>query len=83
MMMEDHILLAAMKLSHGEDLITIITGLHKGIKASEDALTCDLEAFNWFNLSIPFNLPTISILTGSKNKLFLAVAEPIQNSGWP
>jgi hypothetical protein len=53
MVMEDHVLLAAMKLSHGEDLITTITGLHEGIKALEDVLTHNLEAFNWFNLSIP------------------------------
>jgi hypothetical protein len=44
--MEDHVLSAAMKLSHGEDLITTITGLHEKIKASEDALTRNLEAFN-------------------------------------
>jgi hypothetical protein len=56
MVMEDHVLLAAMKLSHGETLITTTTGLHEGIKASEDALTHDLEAFNWFNLSIPTDL---------------------------
>jgi hypothetical protein len=46
MVMEDHVLSAAIKLSHGEDLITTITGLHKGIKALEDVLTRDLEAFN-------------------------------------
>jgi hypothetical protein len=46
MVMEDHILLAVMKLSDGEDLITTITGLHEGIKALEDALTRNLEAFN-------------------------------------
>jgi hypothetical protein len=56
MVMEDHVLLAAIKLSHGEDLITTITGLHEGIKALEDALTRNLEAFNWFNLSIPTDL---------------------------
>jgi hypothetical protein len=56
MVMEDHILLAAMKLSHSEDLITTITGLHEEIKASEDVLTCNLEAFNWFNLFIPTDL---------------------------
>ena len=44
--------LAAMKLSHGEDLRMTVSCLHEGIKASEDALTCDLEAFNWFDLSI-------------------------------
>jgi hypothetical protein len=54
--MEDHVLSAAMKLSHGEDLMTTITGLHEGIKALEDALTHNLEAFNWFNLSIPTDL---------------------------
>ena len=54
--MEDHILSAAMKLSHGEDLKTTICCLHDGIKASEDALTRDLEAFNWFDLSIPTDL---------------------------
>jgi hypothetical protein len=56
MVMEDHIFSAAMKLSQGEDLITTITGLHEGIKALEDALTRDLEAFNWYNLSIPTDL---------------------------
>jgi hypothetical protein len=56
MVMEDHVLSAAMKLSHGEDLITTITNLHEGIKALEDALTHNLEAFNWFNLSIPTGL---------------------------
>jgi hypothetical protein len=69
--MEDHVLSAAMKLSHGEDLITTITGLHEGIKASEDALTHDLEAFNWFNLSIPTDLlicqPSQSLPTAEIN----------------
>ena len=56
MVMEDHVLSAAMKLSHGEDLRTTISCLHEGIKASEDVLTHDLEAFNWFDLSIPTDL---------------------------
>ena len=54
MVMEDHVLLAAMKLSHGEDLRMTISCLHE--KASEDALTDNLEAFNWFDLSIPTDL---------------------------
>ena len=54
--MEDHVLSAAMKLSHGEDLRTMISCLHEGIKASEDVLTCNPEAFNWFHLSIPTDL---------------------------
>jgi hypothetical protein len=57
MVIEDHILLAALKLSHGEDLITTITCLHEEIKASEDVLTPQsLEAFNQFDLSIPTDL---------------------------
>jgi hypothetical protein len=56
MVIKDHVLLAAIKLSYGEDLITTMTGLHEEIKASEDALTHNLEAFNWFNLSIPTDL---------------------------
>ena len=56
MVMEDHVLLAAMKLSHGEDLRTTISCLHEGTKALEDVLTCSLEAFNWFDLSIPTDL---------------------------
>jgi hypothetical protein len=56
MVIKNHVLSAAMKLSHGEDLITTITGLHEGIKALEDALTHNLEAFNWFHLSIPTDL---------------------------
>ena len=56
MVMEDHVLLAAMKLSHGEDLRMMISCLQKGIKASEDVLTCSLETFNWFDLSIPTDL---------------------------
>jgi hypothetical protein len=71
MVIEDHVLLAAMKLSHGENLITTITGLHKGIKALEDALTRNLEAFNWFNLSIPTDLaicqPLQSLLAAEIN----------------
>jgi hypothetical protein len=71
MVMEDHVLSAAMKLSHGEDLITTITCLHEGIKALEDALTHDLEAFNWFNLSIPTDLlicqPSQSLPTAEIN----------------
>jgi hypothetical protein len=71
MVMEDHVLLAAIKLSHGENLITTITGLHEGIKALEDALTRDLEAFNWFNLSIPTDLlicqPSQSLLAAEIN----------------
>jgi hypothetical protein len=51
--MEDHILSAAMKLSYGEDLQKTLSCLHDDIKASEDTLTHDLEACNWFNLSIP------------------------------
>jgi hypothetical protein len=70
MVMEDHVLSAAMKLSHGEDLITT-TSLHEGIKASEDVLTHNLEAFNWFNLSIPTDLlicqPSQSLLTAERN----------------
>ena len=56
MVMEDHVLLAAMKLSHGEDLRTTISCLHEGIKALEDVLTCNLEAFDWFDLFIPTDL---------------------------
>ena len=56
MVMEDHVLLAAMKLSHGEDLRMTISCLHEGIKASEDTLTCNVEAFNWFDLSISTDL---------------------------
>ena len=56
MVIRDHVLLAAMKLSHGEDLRTTISCLYEGIKASEDTLTCNVEAFNWFDLSIPTDL---------------------------
>ena len=64
-----------MKLSHGKDLRMTISCLHEGIKASEDALTCDLEAFNWFNLSISTNLlncqPLQSLLAAEINYLSL------------
>jgi hypothetical protein len=53
MAMEDHILSAAMKLSHGEDLVTTMSCLHDGIKASEDALSHDVQACNWFCLTKP------------------------------
>ena len=52
MVMEAHVLSAAIKLSHGEDLRMTISCLHEGIKASKDVLTHDLQAFNWFDLSI-------------------------------
>lgn len=54
--MENHILSAALKLSYGKDLATTISHLHDGIKAAEDVLTRDLQACNWFNLSIPTDL---------------------------
>jgi hypothetical protein len=54
--MENHILSAALKLSYGKDLATTISHLHDGIKAAEDALTRDLQACNWFDLSIPTDL---------------------------
>jgi hypothetical protein len=54
--MEDYILSAAMKLSHGEDLWTTMSCLHDEIKASEDVLICDPKACNWFDLSIPTEL---------------------------
>lgn len=53
--MEDHILSAALKLSYGENFGTTLTCLHDGIKATENSLTRDLEACNWFDLSIPTN----------------------------
>lgn len=53
MRIEDYILSAAMKLSHGENLETTLNSLHEEIKGSEDTLTRDLEACNWFDLNIP------------------------------
>lgn len=53
---ENHILMAAMTLSHGEDLAETMTSLHMQIKGCEDMLTRDLEACNWFDLSIPTDL---------------------------
>jgi hypothetical protein len=53
MAMEDHILSAAMRLSHGEDLDATMSQLHIDITACEDALARDLEAAHWFDLGIP------------------------------
>ena len=79
MVMEDHILSASMKLFHGKDLRTTISCLHEGIKASEDVLTHDLEAFNWFNLSIPTDLlncqPLQSLPAAENNYLSLLLNE--------
>lgn len=48
--------MAAMKVSNGQDLDEVLDCLHAKIKASEDALVHDLEALNWFDLSIPTHL---------------------------
>ena len=53
---EDCILSAAMKLSHGEHFGTTMSSLYEALKASQDALTGDPESSKWFDLSIPTNL---------------------------
>lgn len=55
---EDHILSAAIRLSHGDDLEATMSQLQTEITGCEDALTRDLEAANWFDLATPTNLLT-------------------------
>lgn len=56
MQIEDEILMAALKVSNGQNPEEALDCLHGKIKASEDALVHDLEALNWFDLSIPTDL---------------------------
>lgn len=56
MVMENHVLSAAMSLACGGNINSTLNNLHSAIKGSEDALTSDLEASNWFHLSTPTDL---------------------------
>jgi hypothetical protein len=56
--LEDHILLAAVKISHGEDLGTTMSCLHDGMEALEDALCGDAQACDWFCLTKPTDCST-------------------------
>ena len=60
MVLEDHILSAAVNLSHGENMDSVMDNLHSQIKASEDVLTSDIEATNWFDFSTPPDTTTLA-----------------------
>ena len=53
MVIEDHIISAAVSLSHGQNLDSVMDQLHSEIKACEDVLAHDSEASNWFDFSTP------------------------------
>jgi hypothetical protein len=80
---EDDILSAAVKISHGEDLGTTISCLRNGLGASLHALEGDAKACDWFSLTKPTDCLSLFPQREEFDRLSLSDENPVRLASRP